>query len=817
MKNLVFRLFNKVIQPSTQAWTDVSIVKPRPSLLDFVQGYVTIPTDLRKDIKKCLEEGDFCLIIGGGNAGKTWVSYALAYYLAFECRKPVWYAAVDKDFNAEDVFWKEIAHYYKRNVKETIYFILDDCHLNRDQVEKFLLKIYEESEQKTANLKFVFTTRKTGKFVFRNTEELDTLHDILVEKLKCDVRLSPSVIIKLARAMVRSFIKIKGVPCVLKDADLDSIIERCGNDLYLIYIYLRCWQYQTGQSIVDADIRKVHDLLWNGYDKIRLKDEKQKRILGRLAAICQFEPLEVPEAFLYEESIGTAEVDLLTDEGVVQISLQGLISIPESFSRLVLSTLADKISAFNVDNYSMQSFKEYARLVLEELRLPNWQIIFQALNLAEGEHRKFGRDILFTLLNDSELWNSMKKAVCSLSIEAMSSLMTNIIPYSRDKAMELRSIYLVHTDLPNQMEVELKLSYASHMAQALKPLSRIINLNSLLGNFSTYDFRSIIERSRLNEISSLFSAFNIMGIEQPIKVRLAEALLSVLDSGTKLVTENDSLHVLGSLIRNIGKVDETIASRFIGKTLCSLTLERLIMKIPTRRRSGRRSPMSESLSYYLWSSARYGSESIRKATVSSISNKLLMDPIISSYSPQGDFWLLWNIYRCNPDRARSLAGLGDMGSFLLQKWSRDADIMRRDTGKKKKLPRSQLSYYLPKLGLPRSQSFYYLPTLGLLHECGIDISRAPLPKKNMVVFEDSVKRARKWGSGEKPMPTLLVLSLIALSVKVPLEYKEQHIGSVLEQEPVRTYVYQNADTQVGEILVSLAKKYRLNYGTVPAP
>lgn len=801
MKNLVFRRFSRVVQPGIQPWTDILIIKPRPSLLDFTKEYVVIPTDLRKSIEKHLKEGDFCLIIGGGNTGKTWVSYWLAYYLAFQCRKPVWYGTVDRDFDAEEVFWKEIAHYYERNVKETIYFILDDCHLNRDQVEKFLLKIYEESELKSANLKFVFTTRRTGKFVFRNTAEQDILNDILVNKMKCDVKLSAPVVEKLARAMIRSYIEIKGVPCVLKNADLDSIIERCGNDLYLIYIYLRCWQYQTGQSIVDTDISKVYDLLWNGYDKIRLKDEKQKRILGRLAAICQFEPLEVPEAFLYEDSTSIAEVDRLIDEGVVQIGSLGLISIPESFSRLVLSTLSDKISILNVEDYSIQSFKEFTRFVLGEPRQPNWQIIFQALNLAEGKHRKLGRDILVSLLNDPELWTSTKKAICSLSIEAMSSMMTNIIPCCRNKAMELRSIYLVHKDLPKRMEAELKLSYASDIAQALRPLSRIINLNSLLGDFSINDFQSIAKRSKLYEICSLFHAFSKLGIEQPIKVRFAEALLSLLDTEPKLVNENQSLAALALLIRDIGKVDKTIASRFIGKVIHSLNVEKLIIKTPARhRRGGRRSPRSQSLSLYLSSCARYGSEGMRRGTIAGISNKLLMDLVISSSSPQDDFWLFWNIYRCDPDRARLLVGRRNMGPFLVRKWSSTPGTINKAIRKKK---------------LPRRQSLYYLPTLGLLHECGIDISQALLPKKEIHIFEDSLKRANKWGSGEKPAPTLLVLSLVALRVKTPIEYKEKHIESILKQESVRRYVYQNADPQVGKILNGLAKKYGLNSGTAP--
>jgi hypothetical protein len=388
VRTVVFRYFSKEIEKGRETWAEASISKPRPTVRDFDRNYVTIPKSLLDSVNKHLEDTGFCLIVGPPSSGKTWLTYRIGYYLSFVKKKHVWYATVDENFTEKDA-WNEIEHYYEDKIKDTVYFVIEDSHLNRDEVEKFLLRIYDERER-NMNLKFIFNTRKVGRYILRDDKIQDTFYDICVDRLKCQLRLSPTEIREIAKGMIRNFVLIKGLKQDLSEDKLSSIVEKWGSDLYIVYLYLRSWDPEKHPKLIDVDKERIHDFIWNGGGEICLGRKNQREILCRIAAICQFEPLKIPDSFLRMKSIDEDELSSLIRKGTVQIYPQDFIGISEDLAQLVLSTIIAKDMSFKKE-YIKNLFEDYVRLAMNGPRPLNWNLVFQALFLAKDESSKLAR------------------------------------------------------------------------------------------------------------------------------------------------------------------------------------------------------------------------------------------------------------------------------------------------------------------------------------------------------------------------------------------------------------------------------------------
>ncbi len=104
---VIFEPFDERITSGEEPWTRRPIQEPEPTLWDFKNHYVAIPEILFRDIKNNLDKKGFCLITGGANTGKTWLSYAVGYKFNFIDKKPVYYGVADENFR-DELAWKEI-------------------------------------------------------------------------------------------------------------------------------------------------------------------------------------------------------------------------------------------------------------------------------------------------------------------------------------------------------------------------------------------------------------------------------------------------------------------------------------------------------------------------------------------------------------------------------------------------------------------------------------------------------------------------------------------------------------------------------------
>jgi hypothetical protein len=417
---------------------------------------------------------------------------------------------------------------------------------------------------------------------------------------------------------------------------------------------------------------------------------------------------------------------------------------------------------------------------------------------------------MISLLEDDEIWTAIMRNAQSLPLGAFGSLAMTISPWAMSKAEELKSMYLSQNYL--RIVSKLKSSSIKRLKKSIPLMARVTNLNRFMREFSVTDYQYMIKcsqsHSTINTIRVFFFALEKWGIENSTKQRLAEALTSLPESDlTELIGRKcNSLFRLGGLVGNLRKVDNSIAEECVVrlselhfsiaeefvKRLSELDLNGLFLRedIPGKEAGFTKlAIINFFLSKQISFAPRYA-----ERLVCSITNDTWLRLIDSAKIGDG-FWMLWNVYRNNRQKAQglikeglALSLLNKTGFYEKRIWSR---LIRRGST------------------LSEEESNYILPVLGLLNECGFDISGISLPRETVAHDLDKLlARFQKWGLKGKPQPTLFILSLITLSVKMRSEY-EHEIKSALTQEPMHAHVYRNDDIQVREILMELIKKYAL--------
>jgi hypothetical protein len=314
-----------------------------------------------------------------------------------------------------------------------------------------------------------------------------------------------------------------------------------------------------------------------------------------------------------------------------------------------------------------------------------------------------------------------------------------------------------------------------------------------------------MERSdSLRSVIGLFYEFIKCSVQERTIARLAEALVSLSPiEFTKLIEKTYSIYQIGSLIRSVGRADQAAAARLIER-FSDLNIEAIFLKKQTKINKKTNRFVSEKavlgLNHLLSGCASFASKNVRRKIAANISNKLWL-VLVGSERVQEVFWLLWNVYRCDPNKARTMVHHGNAGLILLQRWKNNL-LMRARNGS---------SSYIKNNRILRKRVYFYLATLGLLHECGINIFGTHLFDEHEYPFKNVLQRTNEtWKTSELAQPTLLVLSLIALSTNLPKEYEERSMGAILDQEPARAYVYQNNIPQVRGILTDLIMRYNLD-------
>lgn len=776
--NKVFKVFEEEVisKNSVYKWVDRKTPESKPSWRDLTDNRIAVPNYLVNQVLECLKQKHFCIVVGDKDTGKTWLSYIISHYFV-EQGKEVRFVTVDEEFNAEDA-WNEIETQEVRcKDKPEKYFVIEDCHKNSVESEKFFQRILDEGE---INLRFLFTMRKIGKLLIEDEEMRDIFYHEGI-KQRCIVHLLSNEASKEhVKCIIKKFIEVKNIGYKPSEEELEDIAKKWGNDLYWLWLRLNSWRYDEGQKLSEIADDQVYDSIWSDRCEIKLSLIKRRNILLPIAAFCQFEPLKVVESYLRQQDIDEEVLTELKKEGIVQIygGKYDFLSIKESFADIILSCVLKKDPLFKKnygtnENYTFQIIKNY---LMQNLFNPsNIFFVFSALYTARKTEKGISaKQILRSLLDDAYIWEVIEKNVEDVSLRQMIFLL-NILLWvegkeslvQNEKWQKIRSCYL-GLNYKN-MQDKLRSSSATTIMEYLPLLARIINLEKFFSAFLISDYKRIINSSTINTIRRLFFAFQEQNWNLPSVAKMMAMALPHADLHRLVSQENASLYRLCGLIGNIKQVDVSAAERFVEK-LSEIDLSKLFYQKDTiAEKKGY--TKAATINYFLskWLSF---APVCRKRIVHNINDKIWSDLIYSASLHHG-FWLLWNVYVSDPIKAKHLVQ-NNIGGFLLHKCTKEQDVV------------------------------FYLPLLGLLHLCDVAIHGVPLIETDITQIKQILMIKK-----EKKEITLIILSLVALKVKLPQEQFKDIKEGILDEYLIN-FIRGNPDTQMADLHNKIIKLYLTN-------
>jgi hypothetical protein len=725
----------------TSTWTRTEL---EPSLEDFKEGRVAIRGELIHEILEELEDKNYCIIAGPRDSGKTWLCCSLGYYLEEE-NALFRYIKVDDNLNGDEI-WNYMEG-FKGDKK--FYWIIEDCHDNFKEI-RGLLKNIQRSE--TENFKIILTIRRAinSSPIFRFLDRKDTHHVQLG-------RLDEGTI-EHGKNIIKKFIQVENVRewIEVEEEEIESTSKKWGTDFYSFTLRLKYgWRFQQGMKLCEIKDEDVYDYIWSPTEKIKLSIPKRRKIILTISALSQFKPLSIYEIYLY--GIG--------EEGVIiQLEKEGIIGrttwenrdffrIQESRAEWFLRTIKHKMT-LNIQDEGEGIFKDY--LISEP---PNWVFVFQCLYRSR-EFKDIVPRILTALLDDREVWNlilNMVKREYFFSffepshweeIIRNSSTFDSIYRLICNKLEERRLDDITRnlTEVILQMDMDYLID---HKNPSTYRLYAIITKGGEMGLDTTHFLSEIIQL----DIESLRKLFSIQkGRRMEVHGEPKGAYLLGLNGITDIARDHSIK--IAPLIENL--------SEFKRKELRDLLLNYTDLKV---------------INYFLSQPATQNPKStqeiIKRAGDDVWINYLRLNLTKGTKKKEPAFWLLWNIYRYDKEKAKLYA-------------------------------QSTKELFSENIRTNNFTNEWKLPLMGLFQVLEIKTNLNPDDEADT---EEAINIIRRLNNQTKPDPTRILLSMISLKNRASKEKFELLKNEIISKKWREKNIEGNPNQQLVQIFQDLISKH----------
>jgi hypothetical protein len=793
--------FEEKIPPDSRGcWADYAPEFRNPSWEDFENNRILFHPDF-KDITEKLRNKHWCVITGPKKSGKTWLCYALGFYLRRKLQiasRDIRFITVDDSFDPDEV-WEDIVG-HKGKGHSDCYYIIEDWHLKRGETTELLEKILRAKDGEV-NLRFIFTMRK------RRVQESELRENPLFLTVGRDCMFHTTdpqeKFIEFVEGVIRKFVEIKHLEA--SQEEMEYVAEKWSksHDLVWVMQFLRSFEEEKiARPLAKlSEIREKHVFMsvWREDGDIKLCLPRRRNILLPLSALCQFEPLSVWPFFI--ENLPNVDNAVLRGElrkeNIVEFfswrSCE-FVSLPESWADLILSTYSAQDLNFNRKNYTEEISKQYLRT-----KPPNWVYVFLALHSGRRDH-PFAREIFHSLIGDDKSWKVVTENIRNVHIVQMMSLLQILRRFGeKEKARDFFSQYCEHKSIDEISHEILKWEISSIFAT----LQNILKINkesakAIVAKLTCYP--SVLMEALMRTSGTVQSNFlyDILYELSKVKCSRCEGRFQINKQfcpkceekirNEDYPLENSINNLIISLLRKNRESYTEFYADFQNK-LKSCTAQTIrkalrplaIAGVDLRdffgpfsksdyRRIMEKSHTLKSVESLLYSFLRYYLiepsynftevfEVFPDTWIHLIDSELLEDRKMS-------FNLLWDIYRISSSRAKRI--VQSCEERLRKGWIN--------------------------AGIPT----YYPATLGLLHILDFDI-------RNIPIDQDTLKIERMLNSLALK-PSLLVLSLIALKVKLPSE-QYQNFRKMLDEQPIKGCINNNPDRQLQIVLRNLIMHY----------
>jgi len=758
-------------QPLFQNITDwIAKTVKFPKKEDFDKGLIYHDKSTEVIVKDLLINKRFCLIYGAPATRKTTFSVDLGLEMIKQGYSVYYLEMKESPELSTDELLQEI----KAHDNDKSIFIIDDCH--NAIKETFELAYRAKREIKRAMLLFV--SRK----VSITDPEYDYFK--LFELEKACLELKPSE--EIFKGIINIFCSSFGIENYeQKIGSLKTIMEVCGYNLLFLGFLLSAWSESIRKK---GEIEILSEMTRKKFleviaSKFKLRNESN---FLKLCALYQFE-IPVPYDFLVMEG-ADKDIGRWMEEGIIfpikNLGKECYIMAHSSLARMFLESAEDQgYLIFEMRSPSL-SLERYSANILRKFILSQEPLRgYLALRRVFSTKGIFEKQVLSFLLEESDVWKWVKEMVKILSLGQIISFIEALLWIENKRkileskaATTVRSWYLKYNY--KKLLERFKTSSAHALLKYLPLLLKLkINLPEFFNSFSIEDFQQIIKNSTLLSVRTVL--YNL--IKEPTKYQFEHLYLIKLELARKIaealvampndelyswIMKTRSLYRLAGLIGNIQQIDKSLATKFIEK-LSLLKLDELFeAKDPFAERKGY--SKLQSINYFLSKYISFWPEK-RERIVNNINDITLSRLLITSKSLDELLFFVWNIWRENPEKAKRIVKI----NFA----------------------------HITNMLLQSKEESSFIPALGFLRICECNIDSFFLPNEN------KISQIIKYYKTERLSITALVLILVALKEKLPLNKYKEISGSIIDH--VKRLLPTHSDSKNARILKDIFEAYQL--------
>lgn len=282
---------------------------------DFETGLVVRREEVKK-ITQILEVERFCFLSGKQASGKSVILRSVGYNLLSK-----YVVFLIEDLEQLDLD-KALADIERWNLSNVLVMV-DDVHRNPILCSRFLQRV------QGLNIKVLFSSRPLNPVVFREGEGTDLLE---IYKRRIEAQVSRQVISEMIRKYCYSLRLRKKIT----DKDVDSIIQKCGTDLWLVTYLLASWnpRKQRLESISKKNIyQKIYETRITQWFKL---GDKAQEVMQIVSALYQYE-IPMFERMVIERNLMEATMKLAENGFLVKTDQYYCLHHP-SVAKIYLDT-----------------------------------------------------------------------------------------------------------------------------------------------------------------------------------------------------------------------------------------------------------------------------------------------------------------------------------------------------------------------------------------------------------------------------------------------------------------------------------------------
>ncbi len=304
---------------------------------DFEQGLVAHREETDEILKR-LENERFCLLLGHQASGKSIILRSVGYQLILKGHIALIVDNVER-FDVKEALL-DIEHWNLPNVV----VMIDDVHRNPKACSDFL------NDVDKFDVKVLFSSRPLNLMALKEGEGL-RLRKIYQQAIETKVSRN------LIERIVTKYCISLGARVRIKKEDIDSVMEKCGTDLWLVSYFLLSWDLKE-RSLREVAKENIYQRVYNTrVAQWSLLGKEALELMKFISALYQYE-IPVFEKYLANRDLTSVALRLAEEGHLIRKDRYYYLHHP-SVARIYLEAFSFYDLVENPSDYSSEALVSY--------------------------------------------------------------------------------------------------------------------------------------------------------------------------------------------------------------------------------------------------------------------------------------------------------------------------------------------------------------------------------------------------------------------------------------------------------------------------